>query len=80
MRDLPLYDSAEIEGWVRDIRRQLNTAATSIQFAGGGGATYSLREARLLLDEMMDELDSRKPGGRHRRGRIRSYVIRPWVY
>ncbi|MDP3408081.1 hypothetical protein [Bosea sp. (in: a-proteobacteria)] len=78
MRDLRLYESSEIEAWVREIRAQLNTGATSITFAGGGGATYSIAAARQSIDEMMQELDARDRGGR--RPRIRSYLIRPWVY
>lgn len=78
MRDLRLYESSEIEAWVREIRAQLNTAATSITFAGGGGATYSIGAARQLIDEMMTELDARDRG--RARPRIRSYLIRPWTY
>lgn len=80
MRDLRYVSTAEIREWIGDIRRQLNTAAIAISFAGGGSATFSPRQARELLHEYNAELERRENPGSGERGVIRSYSIEPEGY
>ncbi len=77
MEDLYLYPTAEIIGWVKDIRRQLNTAATSITYAGGGAA-YSPSEARRLIKEMMHEIKRREGTARPSSCRVLAVIPRPY--
>ena len=78
MEDLYLYTDVEIVAWAKDLRRQLNTAATSITFAGGGGAMYSPTEARRLIKELIHELKARE--GKARSSSCRVYAVRARPY
>lgn len=80
MRDLRYVSTDTIRMWCTQLREQLNTAAISISYAGGGSATFSPRQARELLLEYNAELDRRENPGADERGVIRSYGIEPEVY